>query len=623
MVNTFRRVVGLMLGSVSRRGGAVAAFGLAAWLGGCASTEGDVPDAAPGATYTGPEYLFNSVGSLATINNNLPQLVSGYGLVVGLDGTGSSEVPQALRQWLINEMVKKGVGKTVYEDILPLGPESLLASTDTAVVRVVGFVPAGAVKGTRFDLLVTAADSTTTSLSGGRLWSCDLAAGSANPEQFYLTPMAVGRGPIYLDPTDTGVSDDEVFILRPERRTALVVAGGEVLEPRGFELVLNQASRQRAEIIGDRINERFRKAPSDPRPTANAISPLVIQLNLPERFHDRPQEFVELVNHTFIDRDPGFVAYQSRELAEVLINDPSQYESVLWAWKALGPNAAKVLREYYTHDRLDVRLASLEAGTYLQSEAASRHLLELAEHESVGVRIRVARALADLPSYSINGGRALRTLLDDKESVVRIAAYESLAEVGSELINRQELRDRNGNIRFVIDRVPVQDPLIYITQKDYPRLVIFNPNLGFEPGTLGRIWNDRLMIRRDAEDEPAVMFYQYRDPARGNELRTDQHDIWPTLATLAYVLAHEPSFDDPQQGYRLTYGEVADAVYQLARTGAVDAKVELDRGPLASLIDRVENGGGQAEPERPETAPVSDPGTAGRNPASPAAAASR
>lgn len=605
MVNAFRRLIGLVIDTRVRRGGAALAVAAGLMAGGCNSTpESAAPDAAPSATYTGPEYLYNTIGSLAAINNNRDQLVSGYGLVVGLEGTGSSEVPEALRQWLINEMVKKGVGKNAYQEILPMGPEALLASEDTAVVRVVGYIPPGAVKGSRFDLLVTAADSTTTSLVGGRLWTCSLSAGSANPEQFYLTPLAEGRGPIYLDPTDHEPDANQAFELRPERRTALVVSGGEVLTTRNFEIVLNQSSRIRAGIIADRINERYRKAPSDPLPTANAISPLVIQLNLPERFADRPQDFVRLIAHTFIDRDRGFVPYQTRELAEQLIESPSQSESVMWAWKALGPNATKVLRDYYTYDRLDVKLAALEAGAYLQNEAASPYLLELAEHENVEVRIRVAEALTNLPQ-SINGGRALRTLLDDKVMSVRIAAYEALAAIDSGLIDRREMVDENGKIKLVIDRVLVQDPLIYITQKDQPRLVIFNPNLGFEPGTLARIWNDRLMIRRGAEDEAAVLFYQYRDKANGNQMRTDQHDILPTLATLAYILAHEPSFEDPQQGYKLTYGQVADAVYQLARSGAIDAEVELDRGPLATLLNRVENDSGPAEPERPETAPAS------------------
>lgn len=582
-------------------------LGAVSALVGCQSSDDpDAPSAPPGATYTGPEFLFNTVGSLAQVQNTELQLVSGFGLVVGLDGTGSSEVPQSLRQWMINEMTKQGVGRQQYKDVLPIGPEQLLASTDTAVVRVVGFIPGGAVKGSRFDLMVTAADSTTTSLVGGRLWTTQLSAGGANPEQFYLTPLAEGRGPIYLDPLDEDPASDEVFEVRPERRTALVVSGGEVLEQRNFELTLNQPSRARASAIADRINERYPKAPSDRRPTANAISPLVIQISIPSSFHARPQEFISLVTHTYIDRSPGFVPYQTRQLAQALIADPNQAAPVTLAWKALGPNARQVLREYYGYESLTVRLAALEAGAFNRDEQASQYLLELAQHESPSVRERVARALVSLP-VSQYGTRALRSLLDDKARSVRIAAYESLAsnyeeraKRGINLIERREMYDAHGRIKLVIDRIPVNDPLIYITQKGYPRLVIFNPTLGFEPGTLGRIWNDRLMVRRDEPEKAAVLFYQYRDARNGNRPRTDTHEIQPTLATLIYILAHEPSFDDPQPGYALTYGQVADAVYQLARRGAVDAEVEVDRSLLASLISNAE--GGPAVPDRPETA---------------------
>ncbi|MEM9419951.1 MAG: flagellar basal body P-ring protein FlgI, partial [Planctomycetota bacterium] len=175
---------------------------------GCSNKDaGRAPAAAPGATFTGPRYLYNTVGSLSRLQNNQPRIVSGYGVVVGLNGTGSSEVPAALRQWLINEMTKQGVGRQQYDEILPMSPAQLLASKDTAVVHVAGIIPPGAVAGSRFDLKVEAADTSTTSLVGGRLWTTNLSMGGLNPENFYLTPLAEGRGPIYLSPTDNASRD--------------------------------------------------------------------------------------------------------------------------------------------------------------------------------------------------------------------------------------------------------------------------------------------------------------------------------------------------------------------------------------------------------------------------------
>ncbi|MEO0515113.1 MAG: flagellar basal body P-ring protein FlgI [Planctomycetota bacterium] len=612
---------------------------MTASLGGCAKDgPGRAPTATPGATYTGPRYLYNTVGSLARLNNNQPQIVSGYGVVVGLDGTGTSEVPSALRQWLINEMTKKGVGRQRFEEVLPMSPAQLLASPDTAVVRIVGIIPAGAVAGSRFDLLVSAADTSTTSLLGGRLWTCELSAGGLNPENFYLTPLALGRGPIYLGPTDN-ISRD-AFELDENQRRALVVAGGEVLETRSFELVLNQPSRARSAAIADRLNERYPAAPSDGSPTANAISPLVIQLNIPDRFADTPREFVDLVLHTFIDRSPGLVKFKGEQLVDQLLEDPSRSTQVALAWKALGPNVASVLRDYYSayyperptiaaasgspvpqdYDPdaptgpipLFLRLAALEAGAYVGDERASEYLLELTGHEEPSTRIRVAEALVSLPQ-SLYGNRALRTLLDDPIRSVRIAAYESLARTGSPLVERTVMRDRNNEVKLVIDRLPVQEPLIYITQKRYPRLVIFNPRLGFDVPTLAGVWEDRLMVRRTAANEPAEFFFQYRDPKQNNKTVTDTHKIDPTVATLAYILAHRPTLEEPQAGYDLTYGEVADAVYQLAKAGAIDAEVEVDRSLLTRLLDDTRDDRGAPGPDRPETAPAPAPGNAPAN----------
>ncbi|MEM9883296.1 MAG: flagellar basal body P-ring protein FlgI [Planctomycetota bacterium] len=598
-------------------------------LAGCGSDPGRAPNAAPGATYTGPRHLYNTVGSLARLSNNRPQVVSGYGLVVGLENTGSSEVPQALRQWLINEMTKQGVGRQRNREVLDLGPEQVLASDQTAVVRVVGIIPPGAVGGSRFDLLVTAADTSTTSLVGGRLWTTELSAGGTNPDRLFLTPLAEARGPVYLGPTDA--VSRSAFELDENRRTALVVAGGEVLASRGFELVLNQPNRTRARLIAERINELYRQAPSDELPTANALSPLVIQLNLPARYADRPQLFVDLVMNTFVDRSPGFAAFKAEELAAVLREDPTQASSVTLAWKALGPTARTTLSNYYgptfvTASRtadgstggdtepaptpLYLRLAALEAGAFVGDERASPHLLELAGHEEPSVRVRVAEALVSLPD-SRNGNRALRTLLDDPVRSVRIAAYEALALTGSPLVERTVLRDRLGEIKLVIDRLPVRDPLIYITQKRYPRLVIFNPQLGFDPPTLASVWDGRLMVRRAASDQPAEIFYQFRDPEQDFRVTSEKHRISPTVATLAYVLAHRPTAEDPQDGFDLTYGEVADAVYQLARVGAFDADVEIDRSRLARLLDSARGDGPTPGQTRPETAPT--PGNAPGN----------
>ncbi|MEE9404622.1 MAG: flagellar basal body P-ring protein FlgI [Algisphaera sp.] len=569
-------------------------------VGGCQGSAGRPNDASPGATYRGPQYLYGTVGSLTQLKYGRTLPVTGYGIVVDLAGTGSNEVPPQLKQWLINDMTKRGVGLARYDDILPLSPEELLASDRTAVVRVLGFIPPGAVAGTRFDVLVEAADRRTISLAGGRLWESDLAPGGGRTDQ-YVEPVGIARGAIFVSPTDP-VADTR-FEIESYQRRAVVASGGVVKKTRPLELVLNLASRSRATAIANCINERFPAAPGERLASANAISPLVIQLSVPARFHRRPGYFVDLVRHLSTDRSPDAVPLEAQRLAEKLIEDPTRTQNIRLAWEALGPAAGVVLRRYYTHERVDVSLAALHAGAALGDESASKRLMELASHDDVDVRLQVAGALVNLPS-SVRGARALRTLLDDPIVAVRIAAYESLVSIGHPLVERTEMIEADGSLKMVIDRVPVEEPLVYITQRGYPRLVIFGSEIGFSTPTFSEIWNGRLMVRRSEEaGEPAELFFQRPEIKDGKrETVSTTHSFFPTLATLAYVLGHQWTGDnDPQLGFNLTYGEVVDAVYQLVEDGGVNAQIHVDRGLFTQLLE-----GSQPKNQagRPETASV-------------------
>ncbi|MCC6581796.1 MAG: hypothetical protein IT440_15295, partial [Phycisphaeraceae bacterium] len=76
--------------------GTMVAMGLAvAWFG-CEARQ--PPPAPPGPAFTGPAYLQGTVGSMTKLRGYEPLLVSGYGLVVDLQGTGSADVPDFLRK---------------------------------------------------------------------------------------------------------------------------------------------------------------------------------------------------------------------------------------------------------------------------------------------------------------------------------------------------------------------------------------------------------------------------------------------------------------------------------------------------------------------------------------------
>ena len=576
--------------------------------GGCATKEvGPSSTPPPGATYTGESWLYGTVGSLASLRGRdaLPLPVSGYSLVVDLDGTGSSEVPEVLRDQLINEMRRRGMGRmTVGMDSLP--PEVALADPRTAVVAVEGLIPPGAVKGTRFDVLVSAADTQTTSLAGGTLYTTELSLGGANPAVGYSRTQARARGSLYLDPFDADGGERRSAEFA---RQAMVVGGGVVMESRPLELLLNVPSWSRARAVESRINERFPRSPGEREDTASALSPRVVRVNVPARFAQSPERLLELIAHLYIQKGPEFAPIQARRLGERLVEDPSRAEGVRLTWEALGKNALPAIRELYAYRDLDVALTALRAGAYLEDEQAAGPLMRLTTHTNPQVRRRVAQAMVYLVQDP-GARRGLMALLDDEDRSVRIAAYEALAVRDSPLLDRLDVPDVEGEIKVRIDRVPSQRPLVYITQERVPRVAIFGPQLGLRSPLLATMWDSRLVLRsveqydalQKRQEHYLVAVYQ---PAGRSE--TQQIKSRPTVATLAYLLAHRPSREEPQPGLDLPYSDVVDALYHLCREGDIPAPVEVNQSPLARLVAARNGAGGL------RTSPRDDPaGTRGR-----------
>ena len=559
------------------------------------------PGVAPMPTYTGPAYLRGTVGSLVRMRpgTDLPMQVNGYGIVVNLNGTGSTSAPPALRQALINQMKKYGLGSASM-NTLNMSPERVLADPNTAVVRIDGLIPPGASSDMRFDVLVTAIDSQTTSLAGGTLWTSNLGMNGTDLAFKFMREQATAYGPIYDNPyrdqPDSG--DPSKF----GRQQAIVAAGGKVTAPRDLELVLNQTSYSRSRAIADRINERFGRA-TDRDPVAKPLSDQLIELNVPPRHQADPGQLVELIMHLYLQTGPGFEQQQAERLAGVLREQPATERSIRLAWQSLGRPVVEVLRKYYNDPQLSMRLAALEAGAWLGDERASQSLSELAKDRNPTIRARVAQALVMLPR-SIKGSRTLKTLLDDGDIAVRVAAYESLSAINDRQITdrRVVVVDELGTgVKYIIDAVPAENPLVYVTQVGVPRIAVFSPDLGFEAPLLARLWDNRLMLAMEPEQGYLDIFYQPGVRNSSEAAASVKLKAVPDLKTLIYLLGHKPTIDQPTEGLGLTYSQVVDVVYQLCRQGYVQTPIEVMVSPLAKQIADIENTNDQQE--RPETRP--------------------
>lgn len=562
-------------------------------VAGCSKKEKTMPlPASPPVKFTGPEFLYGSVGSLVTVRGTKPQLVSGYGLVVDLDETGSGSLPTNMRTEFIQQMRKNGVRN----------PSQLISRTDNAIVQVQGLVPPGAVEGDRFDLYVRAVPQTeTTSLFGGKLWLTSLASGGANADMRFVKPAASGRGPIFIDPLDP---DAKILDREKHYLNAVVLAGGVVTERRRIELVMNQPSWARASAVADRINERFpHQNASNFFNTAVAKSNQVIEINVPENFKGRPADLIHLILNLYLQRGEYFEVQRAESLAQVLQNEPKYAEEVVWTWHSLGQRVIPILRKYYRSESEMVRLKALEAGARLNDHIAAEGLKEFSMSPDPHVRLAASEILANLPD-SLVAANQLYDLLNDDVREVRIAAYESLIGMNDPRIERFVFGNEN-EFKFILDLVPSNRPLVYVIQERFPRIALFNPGVRFPHGKIATLLDGRMtLMTSEASSEKLQVFFQPKGDPRGRK-----YEINRSVADIAAFIAHKTSVEYPDPGLDLTYSHVVDAMNDLVRQGHLsrDVDIAFERSQLAMEIAEYSREefqgitGGTDQGMRPET----------------------
>lgn len=628
---------------------ALAAVVALSCLAGCAKDTPKARTVAPAVTRDVPSILRGTIGAEATLLKAEPVLVSGYGLVVGLNGTGGGDLDDRIATTMERQLglmrVGRGSDLFVGTPLEGMTPREVLRSREVAVVVVYAAVAPGAPAGTTFDVYVRAAsNSPDISLEGGTLWTTELQTGPPTTFGGYRTrPIATAHGPIFINPfAEPG---REGF----GRRDGRILGGGVVTNPLDLELVLDNESHSRAKRIVEAINNRFDPGPGQEQ-VARGRSSKLITITVPPEYRERSQEFIQVLLHTQIDQ--GAPQEHARRYVEALKNQPYLGDELSWCLQALPQRAAlPFLREMYDWPETVPRLAALRAGAGLGDPMAAPHLKELAKEGPTPIRadaIRLLGRLAAGPTVDL----ALIEQLKSSSNLVRVAAYEALAD-RAEDIQRRRLAAEQASLppavrvalaegtynpravlelpgdtiqgvrrkvvagKFLLDIVPVGEPLIYVNQQGRPRIVLFGERLEIKRPTFVTAWEGssaaasvgepqlaRLMLVAESPtDTPRLM---YRDPDRVAESgeripgRTVQARVEPDLVKFIEFLAHTPTPEDPNPGLGLTYSEVVGALHAIQQKngfGPVPFAVEEDllRARLLMAANAM------TVPERPET----------------------
>lgn len=360
--------------------------------------------------------------------------VTGFSLVWGLKETGSAECPPDIRNALIKHIrVLKASGKKYLSGkYAKMSAEELINSTDTAVVRVTGTVPAGAPMGTQFDVSVSIPFATqTTSLEGGMLLPTDLRRVTSGIPG---SKVAIAGGPIFIDPLPI-YSEGEVKKADP--RFGVVLGGGRSDYNRQIKLVLYEPDSRTARVVEDRINSRF-PTNSEFHKVAVALDREYMMINIPDEWRKDYNHFIKIILKLYLNNDAAFQEQKLHELGDMASNPDADFEEITLAWEAIGKGALPYLKGLC--EDIKTPKAYYAAKTILNMGDLSiiKVLSNIARDENHPCRLKAAAALGDavddpMASWTLAG------LLNSVNDNMRLLAYDALRAGGHVYVNSEKI----------------------------------------------------------------------------------------------------------------------------------------------------------------------------------------
>ncbi len=501
---------------------------MAAWVGACGALVGlagcrvEPPKAAaPKYVNLGlrpePDFMKGTLDELVNIENDNPFLVSGWGLVVNLNGTGGSDqLSNNLKAFMGKQLEAKGFGRKVSPELTSITPERVLSDKNVAVVGVYGLLPPGVRKGHWFDIRVLADQAgreEVKSLARGHLYDTPLTIDGANPVN-PLPPVnvwATASGPVFVNPGMVlKFTEQPEGAVTKSLRTGWVIGGGRSMTDRPILLRLRQPENRLARAIEYRVNEYFRRDK-----VCTAWDQALCQLWLPDEYSQDWEHFAKLVSHIYLQGgSEAFARVKARDLVKEAKKPNAPLQDISYCWEGLGkyalPEISTVLADATVTSA--VRFAAARAAAYIgdPTGAAEHSLYEFASDQKSDFQFAAVQVLGRVKNtHAVN--QLLRDLLDSPTTTVRIEAYSILARHHDAAVETRIIgsaRDSTDQ-KFALDFVhSTGKPLIYATVRGIPRIAIFGnvPKLTL-PVTFSALDN-HLMVASKPVGKDVTIFYR-------------------------------------------------------------------------------------------------------------------
>jgi flagellar basal body P-ring protein FlgI len=495
--------------------------------------------------------LSGTIGSVSEVVafNTVP--VEGYGLVAGLAGTGSSECPRQVREYL-RQFILRQLPK-----LSKISADELINSKDTAVVRIYGLIPPAASKGQRFDVLVVTLEGTqTTSLAGGRLYTAELSPYTGWQKSSRI--LARAQGPILTDKIEPKA---------PDKRSGYVLGGGSVTDDYRITLSLLKPDYRLASRIRSRLNQRFKAQ------TADAVSAGLIYLNPPEEYKDRKDKFISLVKALYIEEQAQLTDQRISALIRELAvgEDKDKAEAGL---EVIGKRSLTKLPVLLNSADEMVRFKAARCMLNLGDERGLGVLRETAINGPKELRIEAINAIGWGAKRDEAAG-ILKRLVADEDFEVKMAAYENLSRLNDISITRQVV---GGN--FYVETVQRGGSrIVYVSRRSEPKIVLFGGLIRCRQDIFIESEDGSIVI--DAPVDKEFVSVMRRHPKRGTLMGPLQSSF--ELVDVIRALGEEPVRGEELRriGLGVSYSEVAAILKKMCEKGVVPA--EFRAGPLPEI----------------------------------------
>ncbi len=491
-----------------------------------------------------------TIGSMTEVIAPESIAVEGYGLVGGLNGTGSSECPPQIRAYLKRYILTQLANQQINTD-------KLIDSPNTAVVLIEGVLPAVPSKNQSFDVKVTSLPGTrTTSLEGGWLYGAEFkAAGSFG---IATKTIADADGPIFIDKIDEPGVD---------KRTGFILAGGRILDDYTIALVFRKPDYQSTSDVRNRLNELFGEG------TARAVSPGRIELTVPEKYKNQKEKFVSIIKATYLNEMPEITEQRINTFIRMLAASENKEASGI-ALEAIGNESLSKLSVLLKSSDEQVRLRAARCMLNLGSNAGTETLREIAMNGSSSYRVEALEAI--ITGTNRNEASAIgRKLLRDNDFEVSLAAYEQLRKLDDIAITGEFI----GRSFFLEQIAQTQHKAIFVSRSGQPRIVLFGAPILCRGNIFVQSENGKVIINAPAGQKYVSLIRKY--PKRPDVMANLKSSF--ELSDIIRKLCEEPTAkgEEGRRGLGVSYAEMIVLLKQMCDKGGIRA--DFRAGPLPKI----------------------------------------